>query len=74
MQKGYHHIGNTLDKSWQRLTLPPVTAVPSALRGLTSLFGMERGGHPRYNHHKIFVHRCTYSLNASYFLLSIQFL
>ena len=26
--------------------------VPSALRGLTSLFGMGRGGHPRNNHHK----------------------
>ncbi|MEQ8473685.1 MAG: hypothetical protein RIC35_20985, partial [Marinoscillum sp.] len=27
-------------KNWQRPTLPHVTAVPSALVGLTSLFGM----------------------------------
>ena len=31
---------------------PTITAVPSALMGLTSLFGMGRGGHHRYNHHK----------------------
>jgi hypothetical protein len=37
---------------WRLLTLPRVTAVPSALRGLTSLFGMGRGEHPHYNHHK----------------------
>ena len=42
------------NKDWQRLTLPPFTAVPSALGGLTSLFGMGRGGHPRYSHHKTF--------------------
>ena len=30
--------------------------VPSALRGLTSLFGMGRGGHPCYNHHKTITH------------------
>ena len=42
------------NKNWQRPTLPPVTAVPSALTGLTSLFGMGRGGHHRYNHHKVF--------------------
>ncbi len=28
----------------QRHTLPGVTQVPSALKGLTSLFGMGRGG------------------------------
>ena len=28
--------------------------VPSAMRDLTSLFGMGRGEHPRHNHHKIF--------------------
>ena len=33
-----------------RPTLPHVTAVPSALAGLTSLFGMGRGGHRRYRH------------------------
>ena len=38
-------------KSWRRLTLPRITAVPSALRVLTSLFGKGRGGHPRHSHH-----------------------
>ncbi len=28
-------------------------AVPSALMGLTTLFGMGRGGHHRYSHHKV---------------------
>jgi hypothetical protein len=37
-------------KIWHRPTLPRVTAVPSALVGLTSLFGMGRGGHHRYRH------------------------
>ena len=31
----------------QRHTLPRVTSVPSALLGLTALFGMGRGGHQR---------------------------
>ena len=30
---------------------PTKTAVPSALMGLTSLFGMGRGGHHCYSHH-----------------------
>ena len=33
---------------------PRKTQVPSAIRGLTSLFGMGRGEHPWQNHHKIF--------------------
>ena len=41
-------------KERQRLTLPPL-AVPSALIGLTSLFGMGRGETYRYNHLKILV-------------------
>jgi hypothetical protein len=41
--KGRFKIGH-------RLTLPRFTAVPSALAGLTSLFGMGRGGHRRYRH------------------------
>src|ERR1700710_137035 len=36
---------------------PGTVPVPSAMGGLTSLFGMGRGGHPRYNHHKDFVGR-----------------
>ena len=40
-------------KERRRLTLPPV-AVPSALTGLTSLFGMGRGETYRYNHLKLF--------------------
>ena len=39
----------------RRPTLPRVTAVPSALAGLTSLFGMGRGGHRRYRHLNIFM-------------------
>ena len=35
-------------------TLPGLIQVPSAVRGLTSLFGMGRGGHPSYKHHQIF--------------------
>lgn len=42
------------DKIWHRPTLPHFTAVPSALAGLTSLFGMGRGGHRRYRHLKVF--------------------
>jgi len=41
-------------KVWHRPTLPPFTAVPSALAGLTSLFGMGRGGHRRYRHLDVF--------------------
>ena len=37
---------------WQLPTLPHDSAVPLAMRGLTSLFGMGRGEHPRQNHHK----------------------
>ena len=42
-------------KIWHRPTLPHVTAVPSALAGLTSLFGMGRGGHRRYRHLNILI-------------------
>ena len=38
----------------QRHTLPDVTLVPFAQLGLTSLFGMGRGGHQRNSHHKYF--------------------
>ena len=41
-------------KIWHRPTLPHFTAVPSALAGLTSLFGMGRGGHRRYRHLNFF--------------------
>ena len=41
-------------KIGHRPTLPHFTAVPSALAGLTSLFGMGRGGHRRYRHLKAF--------------------
>jgi hypothetical protein len=43
------------DKIWHRPTLPHFTAVPSALAGLTSLFGMGRGGHRRYRHLNILI-------------------
>src|ERR1700743_2231368 len=41
-------------KIGHRPTLPHFTAVPSALAGLTSLFGMGRGGHRRYRHLNFF--------------------
>lgn len=40
-------------KNRQRLTLPGVIPVPSALTGLTALFGMGRGDPRRYSHLKI---------------------
>src|SRR5690606_34272363 len=43
---------------WRRPTLTPFTAIPSALAGLTALFGMGRGDHRRYRHQKIMM---TYS-------------
>jgi hypothetical protein len=43
-----------LIRIWRRLTLPRFTAVPSARVGLTSLFGMGRGGPHRHSHHKVF--------------------
>ena len=42
-----------LIKNRQRLTLPGFTLVPSALVGLTALFGMGRGDPHRYCHLKI---------------------
>jgi hypothetical protein len=42
-----------LVKEWQRLTLPGFILVPSALAGLTALFGMGRGDPRRYSHHKV---------------------
>ena len=38
---------------WQLPTLPHCCAVPSAMAGLTSLFGKGRGEHRRQYHHKI---------------------
>ena len=44
-------------KDRQRLTLPGVILVPSALAGLTALFGMGRGDPHRYSHLKVFPDR-----------------
>ena len=41
---------------WQRPTLSGLSLIPLALRGLTSLFGMGRGGPFRYSHQKNFRH------------------
>ena len=41
---------------WHLPTLPGVSQVPSAIRGLTSLFGMGRGEHPWKKHHKNLIH------------------
>ena len=39
-------LGTLSLKKWRWPTLPQIFAVPSALLGLTSLFGMGRGGSP----------------------------
>ena len=52
--EGFRFIAYKAYKIWHRPTLPHFTAVPSALAGLTSLFGMGRGGHRRYRHLNIF--------------------
>jgi hypothetical protein len=50
-----HHYDEGFNfKIGHRPTLPHFTAVPSALAGLTSLFGMGRGGHRRYRHLNFF--------------------
>ena len=41
-----------LDEYGTYLLSRPLGTVPSAMRGLTSLFGMGRGEHPRQKHHK----------------------
>ena len=42
-------------KDWQLPTFPQTSAVSSALKGLTSLFGMGRGEHLCYSHQNIFL-------------------
>jgi hypothetical protein len=51
-QKKASSLDEAFKRIWQLPTLPHCGAVPSAMRGLTSLFGMGRGEHPRQNHHK----------------------
>src|SRR5690606_10037785 len=53
LKKNRRHFfsnGGFVNKDRQRLTLPGVILVPSALVGLTSLFGMGRGDPHRYSH------------------------
>jgi hypothetical protein len=52
-------------------TLPGLIQVPSAVRGLTSLFGMGRGGHPSYKHHQIFWNHLPSSTSGN--MLPISF-
>jgi hypothetical protein len=52
-------------KMRRRPTLPHVTAVPSARPGLTSLFGMGRGGPRSYSHHKTF--DVSFSIHPNFF-------
>jgi len=56
-------------KIGHRPTLPRFTAVPSALAGLTSLFGMGRGRHRRYRHLNFFVDLLI-SLLVDWYLLT----
>lgn len=46
----------------RRPTLPPGVAVPSAQTGLTSLFGMVRGGPRRHGHLNFWLDLCTGSV------------
>ena len=48
-KKGVPHR-NSFIKDGRRLTFPQTSAVSSAMAGLTSLFGMGRGGHRLYSH------------------------
>ncbi len=65
MRKGF-------DKNRQRLTLPGFTLVPSALVGLTALFGMGRGDPHRYSHLKILDKACRFT-SESYTLIIYNF-
>ena len=49
-QKKGRLFRDSLIKDWRRPTFPQTSAVSSAMRGLTSLFGMGRGGHPLHSH------------------------
>ena len=53
----YNKKGNPnwipLVKDWRLPTFPQTSAVSSAIKGLTSLFGMGRGEHLCYNHQNI---------------------
>ncbi len=67
--------GKVFDKERQRLTLPGFTPVPSARVGLTTLFGMGRGGPHRCSHLKVLrsLKRKAQSLKLGYPLaLSFQ--
>ena len=46
-------FGFPLIKDWRLPTFPQTSAVSSAIKGLTSLFGMGRGEHLCYNHQNI---------------------
>ena len=53
MQKREPLQSDSLVKNWRRPTFPQTSAVSSAMKGLTSLFGMGRGEHLLYNHQNI---------------------
>ena len=53
MKKKASPKGDAFIKDWRRPTFPRTSAVSSAMRGLTSLFGMGRGEHLLYNHQNI---------------------
>ena len=49
-KKGAPRVRDAPIEDWRRPTFPQTSAVSSAMRGLTSLFGMGRGGHPLNSH------------------------
>ena len=63
---------------WRRPTLPGVTPVPSARQGLTSLFGMGRGGTPALGRlickYAVISERCSVLMQLHLIFLSSWYL
>ena len=73
-KKPDHFHGQAINKKGNDL-LSHKLAVPSAQAGLTSLFGMGRGGHRRYSHLKTFnTFKSSYDISVKKIhILQLQF-
>ena len=58
--------GMLFKKDWRRPTFPQINAVSSAMTGLTSLFGMGRGGHRLHSHQNILFGTLAQDIRESY--------
>ena len=65
-KKGSPFQGTPSVKDWQRPTFPRTCAVSSAMTGLTSLFGMGRGGHRLHSHQNILFGTLAQDIRESY--------